>query len=154
MTETWLIGLAVILGLLLKISFDDVTKRTVRHRYLAILMVLFICFWTVKPNFEVLPYIGCILIVGFMLNFFGVLGGGDSKLLAVLSLGIMPNYIGLMLLCVVVLGGVMAILVLLYGLLTDFQRVREKGIPYAIPISVSGGFFIFLSYIDWFSVIS
>lgn len=112
------------------------------------------CSWFVSPNYKVLPYTGCILVVGFILHVLGVLGAGDSKLVAVISLGVMPDYISLMLFGAIALGGVLAVLTLCYGLLTDLQRTRAKGIPYAVPISISGGFFIFLSYIDWFGVVS
>lgn len=154
LNEAWLAALLVILILLAKISFDDITKRTVKHRYLTILIVLFMCSWFVSPNYKVLPYTGCILVVGFILHVLGVLGAGDSKLVAVISLGVMPDYISLMLFGAIALGGVLAVLTLCYGLLTDLQRTRAKGIPYAVPISISGGFFIFLSYIDWFGIVS
>lgn len=39
----------------------------------------------------------------------------------------------------------MAIGYFIYGLCTDLAAVRQKGIPYGVPISLVGGFAIYLS---------
>lgn len=75
-----------------------------------------------------------ILVVGFFLFLLKVIAAGDIKLLAALSLAIKPEFIVLSLCCVLVLGGVVALMYLIYGFLTDLQKVRQRGIPYAIPI--------------------
>ncbi|MFT2099123.1 prepilin peptidase [Marinomonas sp. 2405UD66-6] len=130
---------------LIKISIDDIYKRSVSHKSLFWLTGLLLLSWGFHFNLSVLPYTLAILVVGFGLFCLGVLGAGDTKLLAVLSLGVSPEFIPLMLYSVALLGGVLALGYLLYGLMTDLTKVREKGIPYAVPISIAGGVFIFLS---------
>lgn len=111
-------------------------------------MVLLLLGWCWHFNAAVLPYTLGILIVGFGLFCLRVLGAGDTKLLAVLSLGIAPDFMPLMLYGTIILGGCLATGYLLYGLVTDLAKVRKKGIPYAVPISFMGGASIFLSYIS------
>lgn len=126
--------------------YDDIRYRRVSHCYLWWLALLMLALWVVKqPNWAILPYSLSLLIVGFFLFRFGILGAGDTKLLVVLSLAIRPQYISLTLVFIAILGGLIAFLYLLYGLMTDITAVRQRGIPYAIPICVVSGFAIYLS---------
>lgn len=111
-------------------------------------MVLLLFSWFWHFNAAVLPYTLGILIVGFGLFCLRILGAGDTKLLAVLSLGISPDFMPLMFYGTIILGGFLATGYLLYGLSTDLAKVRKKGIPYAVPISIVGSASIFLSYIS------
>jgi prepilin peptidase CpaA len=112
------------------------------------LSALLLLGWFWHFNAAVLPYTLGILIVGFGLFCFGILGAGDTKLLAVLSLGISPKIMIIMFYGTILLGGLLALGYLLYGLATDLAKVRKKGIPYAVPISLMGGASILLSYIS------
>lgn len=111
-------------------------------------MVLLLLGWCWHFNAAVLPYTLGILIVGFGLFCLGILGAGDTKLLAVLSLGISPDLMPFMIYGTILLGGCLAIGYLFYGLATDLAKVRERGVPYAVPICLIGGASILLSYIS------
>ena len=141
-----------IFTLLVKISIEDYFHRRVRHRYLIALLLILLSLWNVFPNYDVLPYTFAILVSGVVLFSLRLLGAGDTKLLVVLSLGIDPALISILLYATVILGFLLAVAYLVYGCLYDLSLVREKGIPYAIPISVSGGCCIALSYMDWFDI--
>ncbi|MCG3722557.1 prepilin peptidase [Vibrio cincinnatiensis] len=130
---------------LLLIAIDDLTKRNIKNQYLAILLAVILLGWLTQPNWSILPYTLVILAVGFVLFYFRLLAAGDTKLLAVLSLGIHPDYLPLTIVGITVIGGIMALGYLLYGLCTDLTVVRQKGIPYGVPISLVGGCAIYLS---------
>ncbi len=130
---------------LLLITVSDLRTRKISNTALLILALLLLLGWLSQPNWSVLPYTLAILLVGLGLFKFGILAAGDTKLLAVLSLGIKPDYIALTLVGIAMLGGLLAIGYLLYGLLTDLQPVRQRGIPYGVPICLVGGLALYVS---------
>lgn len=140
--------LVAIVFFLAKLALTDVKTRQVRHRDLLCLMALILILWIEQPNYQVLPYTLAILGVGFLLHIFKILGAGDTKLLCVISLGVTPEFISLLLYGTVFLGGLFAIAYLIYGYCTDLARVRARGMPYAVPISIVGGAMISLTYIS------
>ncbi|QIL85355.1 hypothetical protein G7083_05310 [Vibrio sp. HDW18] len=130
---------------MLLITVSDLRTRKISNTALLILALLLLLGWLSQPNWSVLPYTLAILLVGLGLFKFGILAAGDTKLLAVLSLGIKPDYIALTLVGIAMLGGLLAIGYLLYGLLTDLQPVRQRGIPYGVPICLVGGLALYVS---------
>ncbi|MCG3736047.1 prepilin peptidase [Vibrio cincinnatiensis] len=124
---------------------SDIASRSIRNQYFIYLGGLLLLGWLTQPNWSVLPYTLAILLIGLVLFYFQLLAAGDTKLLAVLSLGIHPDYLPLTIVGITVIGGIMALGYLLYGLCTDLTAVRQKGIPYGVPISLVGGFAIYLS---------
>ncbi|WP_197467836.1 prepilin peptidase [Marinomonas gallaica] len=138
--------------MLTKISIEDFCYRQVKHKYLIILSMLLLFTWFSVPNYHVLPYSVAILVSGLLLFSFRLLGAGDTKLLVVLSFGVDPILIPLLLYATVLLGCLLALIYWAYGCITNLSAVREKGIPYAIPISISGWSCVALSYMDWFSI--
>ena len=135
-----------------KIAYDDLRIRTVRHRYLLCLAVLFLSLWTVQPNYEAITYSLIVIIAGFFLDMFRLLGAGDSKLLAIILLGVDPKFFSLVLYGAIFLGGIIAVAYYIYGVFTDLSEVRKKGIPFAVPIAISGAVGLFLSHISWFGL--
>ena len=127
------------------IMIGDIRQRVIEHHYLSALSVVILLGWFIQPNWFVLPYTLVIIAAGLVLFHFRILAAGDSKLLAILSLGISPEYIPLTLVGISVAGGLMASGYLLYGLCTNLDAVRQKGIPYGVPISLVGGLAVYLS---------
>lgn len=140
--------LVAIVFFLAKLALTDIKTRQVRHRDLLCLMALILILWIEQPNYQILPYTLAILGVGFLLHIFKILGAGDTKLLCVISLGVTPEFISLLLYGTVFLGGLFAVAYLIYGYCTDLARVRARGVPYAVPISIVGGAMISLTYIS------
>ena len=142
------IVLVAVFLLLAKLAISDIKIRQVRHRDLLCLTCLIFMFWIEQPNYQILPYTLAILCVGFLLHIFKILGAGDTKLLCVISLGVTPEFISLLLYGIAFLGGLLAVAYLIYGYCTDLARVRARGVPYAVPISIVGGAMISLTYIS------
>lgn len=135
----------VILFVLLLISLSDICTRKISNTALFILALLLLLGWFSQPNWQIWPYSLAILLVGLALFKLGVLAAGDTKLLVVLSLGIDPVYMPLTLVGIAMVGGLMALGYLLYGLVTDLQQVRQRGIPYGVPICLVGGLAVYVS---------
>ncbi|WP_202933147.1 A24 family peptidase [Vibrio navarrensis] len=133
------------LPLLLLIAIDDIKSRLIDNRAVVVLTVIILLGWFTQPNWHIWPYTLAIVLVGLLLFQLGVLGAGDTKLLAVISLGIDPAYMPLTLVGIVMVGGVMALGYLLYGLMTDLSKIRQRGIPYGVPICLVGGLAIVVS---------
>lgn len=133
------------LPLLLLIAIDDIKSRFIDNRAVVVLGVLVLLGWFTQPNWHIWPYTLAIVLGGLLLFQLGVLGAGDTKLLAVISLGIDPAYMPLTLVGIAMVGGVMALGYLLYGLMTDLTKVRQRGIPYGVPICLVGGLAIVVS---------
>lgn len=127
------------------ISIDDIQIRTVKHRYLLGLMVLILLLWLKSPNLAVLPYSFLILLAGIGLHSFKVLGAGDTKLLFVVSLGVSPDHLPLLLYGSAFFGFILILVYLIVGVLKGMEHVRREGLPFAVPISLSGMLSIFIS---------
>lgn len=88
----------------------------------------------------------CVLSLGIALFAFGLVGGGDAKLLAAASLWIGFNDLGQYMVAVVLMGGLLSLLLLVYRgmlppgwLLNQQWAVRlhnkQEGIPYGVALS-------------------
>lgn len=143
MISLWIVAF-IFLNLIL-IASSDIRTRQVRHRDLLCLIFLILLLWYWQPNWHILPYSGLILLVGFGLHIFKLLGAGDTKLLFVISLGVAPEFLSLYIYGTVLLGGVFA---MAYLYCTDMMKVRQRGVPYAVPISFMGSLMILISNVN------
>lgn len=90
-------------------------------------------------------------VIFFILIFIwliGAFGAGDIKLLCAFSVGIKPELTLACLVLVGLIGGLQLVVMSLIGLMSK-KNLFEKGIPYGIPISISGVAFIALSLFSW-----
>lgn len=133
----WLTALA---SISLYICYTDVRQRQITNR--AVLLVTLICLsiLLVNQQYPALMHAFAILAVGIGLFVLGVIAAGDIKLLAAFSLAIKPTNLPMTLCLILLIGGVQAVLYLIYGAMTDLKTVRQKGIPYAIPICLGSLF--------------
>jgi prepilin peptidase CpaA len=86
-----------------------------------------------KNTFSELIYSLPVFILGFLLWYWRVLGGGDVKLLVAISPTISTELLLLWILLVCVVGGIVAIVVLL---LHRLNIIKNRTVPYSIPIAV------------------
>lgn len=140
--------LTTLVVLLITIIFNDFKTRQISNFNLICLLFLVIFGWFYQPNWSVLPYTLAILVVGFVLHLFNVLGAGDTKLMCVISLGIKIEFLAVFIYGTVFLGGFFALVYLAYGYCTNLKSVIGRGIPYAVPICISGGVMMLLSHIS------
>ncbi|ATV46114.1 prepilin peptidase [Pectobacterium sp. CHL-2024] len=121
------------------ISWQDIRLRIISHNSLLLLLILILSLAVTQqtlPNFTAAL---SILLVGYFLFFFNVIGGGDVKLMAVLSLALSNTSLAFFLFCTAFFGGIIAIA----GLIIFNDSIRRLGIPYGVAIS-SAFLFTFL----------
>ncbi|WP_261875374.1 prepilin peptidase [Vibrio rarus] len=121
-----------------------------KHRRIPnlMLMTLLLCLVPTLKNtieLDVIAHFFEVLIIGFVFVSFGIIGAGDVKLLAVISLAVKPAFFLLFLFSITSLGGLLAIGYLIYGYCTDINKVRARGIPYGLPIVISAAWALFVS---------
>ena len=81
-----------------------------------------------------------VLLIGFVLFQLKWIAAGDVKLFAAFSLAISSRYIVLSLYIIVLSGGVLAILCLIYQRIYRHNRVVIKGVPFGVAICIGSLF--------------
>ncbi len=123
--------------LLLYIAWKDITTRIISHFSLLILIAFLIPLFVMQgkaPNI----FAACIVfILCFILFIFHTMGGGDVKLLTILSLAFFNPALLMFLMTTLLLGGVIAII----GLIAFRRSTLNHGVPYAVAMSLA---FIFI----------
>lgn len=129
----------------LAIFYNDIRYRIVKHRFIITITLLGII--SLVFSNDVICQIGvsfiifCVFFILWMMN---IIGGGDVKLIGALFIGIAPEYSIIALATAGILGGVQIYLMWICSLIT--QKVPfANGIPYTIPLGLSGWFFFTLS---------
>lgn len=115
MAAIWLlrVDLLFVALFLVFISWGDILLRIISHRYLLVLTVLIFLALILQHQKPNLVAAGTVFLVGFFLFSAGVIGGGDVKLLTILSLAIdeheLANFLVAMTFCgaLVVLAGLL-----------------------------------------------
>lgn len=140
---------------LLAAAWHDVRSFRIPNVYCLILLLLFPAMALTAPDSAAMRWtshlivFAVVLALGMALNYFKLLGGGDAKLIAAISLWAGPSYILQLLFYVTLAGGLLATLL---GLLTFARSQRAKAgedaqamkklaqtpIPYGIAICVGG----------------
>jgi prepilin peptidase CpaA len=127
-------GLAmVVLAILLFISLQDISTRIISHKSLLALAITLIplMYMLQQPVNYLAPVL--ILIIGFLLFVLNVIGGGDVKLIALLSITLSFQNLADFLMLTAIVGGVAAFV----GLVFFRQKTRQHGVPYATAITLS-----------------
>ncbi|NLS13778.1 hypothetical protein HGP28_12840 [Vibrio sp. SM6] len=127
----WLSCIAIITIYLL---FTDIIERKISNG--AVVLLFIICF-SFKKDIMNVYWLAPLVIVffGLFLSYFGVLGGGDTKLFAAYSIAIDPALMPTILVIIGLCGGVLSVI---YWLLNKYHLTKQPGIPYAIPIVIGG----------------
>ncbi|EGQ9707633.1 prepilin peptidase [Vibrio parahaemolyticus] len=129
------------------IFYDDIRYRIVKHRFLLIIFItsLLSLFFTPEPLTQ-LAVSSSVFICFFILWLINIVGGGDVKLIGALFLGVNDEY---MLAAIVAIGLLGGIQILVMWLMSVYRKKTpfENGIPYTIPIGISGFFFFYMSLI-------
>lgn len=156
---------------LLLVMFFDFTYFQIPNILLGFILAFLLA---ANPQWSITHYIPAtsILVVGYVLAHFNIMGFGDSKLLAILSVGLNQNNILQLLVNSVLLGGLVGILFIVMPKLIQRMRLRlmayekvkkvssyliqdidatqkditdglyNRYIPYGIPISIVGIFLL------------
>lgn len=131
-----------------KSCISDHNKRTISNKITKSLFITnfiaAIYYGYILHSLTITSVIFLILILVWLIGGFGA---GDVKLLCSFSVGIKPELTMAYLVMVGFSGGLQLIAMYLVGFMAD-KNLFEKGIPYGIPISMSGVALITLSYLS------
>jgi len=119
--------------LLLYISVKDITTRIISHTSLIFLIFLIASMTLMQGKIPNIVAAFSVFIILFILFISNVIGGGDVKLLTVLSLSFSNATVVTFILTTLFLGGLVAIT----GLIGFRKNVISNGVPYAVAISLA-----------------
>lgn len=127
------VDFALMTCLLLFISWQDLLLRIISNGSLIFLLCLIIPFTAMQQRIPNIFAALTVIAVLFPLFIYNVIGGGDIKLMAVLSLSFPWHQIADFFFVITFLGGVIGLI----GIVFFRKSVRERGIPYGVPISLA-----------------
>jgi prepilin peptidase CpaA len=90
---------------------------------------------TLSPHFA---SFGIASLLGFGLFAGHIWGGGDTKLISAFALFLTPSDLGRFLLVTTLVGGVIALLVLLAERMANDPRMDRVSIPYGLALAIGG----------------
>jgi prepilin peptidase CpaA len=127
---------------LCKIIYTDITLRMIKNREVMAVFCCCLLLFFLTNNYVAIGYILGVFIVSNVLFALGVVGGGDVKLMAAVSFAIPVKYQTDFIAAVLMLGGVLAIMIIIISKLFKRPDWKRLGVPYAVPISLSGFYYI------------
>jgi prepilin peptidase CpaA len=116
------------------IVYSDIKHRKVSNKLCLLIAVLCAGYAFTYTEVQVLIPI-TILVIGIVLSYLRILGGGDTKLLAAYFTAISPDVFLATLIVIGISGGVLS---LIYLLKNKIKKNTNSNLPYAIPITIGG----------------
>ena len=135
MTIWWLILATICIF----ICWRDYKHRVISNKSVLLLLGLLLSTAVIRDSQLYFAQALLVLLLGIVLWKFGVFGAGDIKLASTFALLIDPNYLMLTFVIMFLLGGIEALLYILIRKLKPISIVHD-GLPFAIPIVISGVF--------------
>lgn len=124
--------------LLVWASINDLAKRIVSNKLLALIAIVVIYYAYEVSVMNICSFLwsGVALFSGVFLSRYNIIGGADSKLIAILLLAISEHYLILF----PAIFAVMAFLsiVIFWGVSFFYPIIRSKGFPFIPAISLAG----------------
>lgn len=135
MITIWLLraDLFCIALILIYIAWQDILIRTISHWCLIILTILIFIGLFLQHRYPNIIAASMVLFFGFILFSTSIVGGGDVKLVSVLSLAMEQPVLATFFIEMTILGAVIA----LVGAGFFRKSFSEHGVPYAVPIVIA-----------------
>lgn len=134
--SVWWLAIATIC---LYICWNDFRARIIKNQTITLLLVLLIPLGFASDKSFYFYQALITFSVGFLLWKLAVFGAGDVKLASIFALFIEPSYSALVLFIMLVIGGIEALMYLATKALKP-ELIKLHGIPFSIPIVISGLF--------------
>lgn len=139
--EERLLVFYILCALSARIIFSDVKTRTIPDILSAgVMFFSLVNAWISGFVVDSVLAAFIVFVVFFILWLLNVIGGGDVKLIVAFTVGIAPQLTILMLCVTGLLGGIQLGIMYLYQ-----QQPFTRGIPYGVPIVISGLLFSLIS---------
>ncbi len=141
---TAIVPLAALFGLLAWCAVEDVRTRTIPHAAIAAIVVVYVVY-ALAGHADWGPGLisaGILLVAGFVMFYFHIMGGGDAKLIAAMGLWTGLNQIVPFILYTAMAGGVVTLAVLVIHRLkvrnSDNVVHSAATVPYGVAIALGG----------------
>lgn len=118
-----------------RICYTDIFYREIENGVLVLLLIILFLFGLINLNSQLLVSLAFLVIGGIFLK--GIIAPGDIKLVAVILAATDINYVLLFFVMTLFIGGVLAIVYLIKNRFVD-SSAKNNGLPYGVPISISG----------------
>lgn len=128
-----------IVTICLYICWNDIKTRIIKNNIAVLLLIVLIPIGFVRENDLYFYQAFITLAMGFLLWKLTVFGAGDIKLASIFALFIEPSYLALVLFFMLVIGGIEALIYLAIKVIKP-ELIKLSGIPFSIPIVISGLF--------------
>lgn len=124
------------------ITFSDIKKRLIPNWSCLAVLVVTISVSNVSydASWAICVSLGVFFL--FFLYFISFWGGGDTKIAIAFLPAISEQYTLLFMVGIGLLGGVLLCVYLVYGLVKGMDRVKTAGLPFGVPICLSGLLFV------------
>ncbi|MFM2477423.1 prepilin peptidase [Celerinatantimonas sp. MCCC 1A17872] len=138
---------------LILVSIQDIKNRKVSNLRLFSLLLIFSLFFLLEKRYpQNILFAGIILFLGVILSNLHLLGGADSKLIAMLILVIAPHYVELF---VFFLACLVLVTCSIYSVGFWLGKAqRSRGIPLIPAISLAGWMCLWLTSMDAHGLVS
>ena len=139
-----ILPLAALFGLLAWCAVEDVRSRTIPHAAIAAIILVYALYALLgHANWQQgLISAGILLVIGFALFYFHIMGGGDSKLIAAMGLWVGLNHLVPFILYTAIAGGFVTIGVLVIHHIkvrrSDTITIPAPTVPYGVAIALGG----------------
>lgn len=144
LAATAIVPLAALFGLLAWCAVEDIRTRTIPHAAIAAIVLVYVVYALAGHADWVSGLIaaGILLVAGFALFYFHIMGGGDAKLIAAMGLWTGLSHIVPFILHTAIAGGAVTLVVLVIHRF----KVRNSGsvvhsaptVPYGVAIALGG----------------
>jgi prepilin peptidase CpaA len=141
---TAILPLAALFGLLGWCAVEDIRTRTIPHTAIGAIILIYAVYAVSghAPWMSGLITAGALLIFGFALFYFRIMGGGDAKLIAALGLWVGLPYLVPFLIYTAIAGGFVTLTVLVIHHLktrnSDSVERTVPTVPYGVAIALGG----------------
>lgn len=138
--------LVVILIICARVCYTDIKFRKIENWVLKVFIATICISLVLNVGVQVSVYQ---VLYGLAFSIFGmfflhrIIGAGDIKLVSIFLLMIDTNYYHLFLMLSLLLGGGVAVIYIIRHIFIG--KSNKEGVPYGIPISISGYFFLLAS---------
>ncbi|HHL2499856.1 TPA: prepilin peptidase [Yersinia enterocolitica] len=121
---------------LLIICYSDIRHRVISNKWVIAVAINTLVLSLIRYNTVSLIIPLLALVIGYIIFYFKLIGGGDVKLITVLMFALNSEQSLNFILYMAIMGGVVMIL----GILFNRADIKQRGVPYAVAISA--GFLI------------
>ncbi|WP_228481503.1 prepilin peptidase [Vibrio fluminensis] len=135
------LGWLLLTSLVVFITYSDIRYRLIPNVSVIVVFTISLLLSQIEINIAWAVKSLSLALFFITLSILSIWGAGDAKLSIVFMPLISEEFLLLYLLGFIFIGGFLAVAYLMVGLLTSFEGIKKRGLPYGVPIAMSGLFF-------------